>query len=217
MPRRTLSDRDLRLLTAYLDGELPPGEARRVARRLAEDRAWGEAYAAMQAVKRGLHRLPREHAPRAFTLPAAAAPRRPTPAYRWASAAALLLLLLVFAGDFFTHNLALTAAPPPPNARSMQAPSGQPAAESAAVGEAEKPAASTARPRPLAVGPARSKEMTAAPPTPAPTATPTAASSPALPARPVASTPSRLAWRLAEGLLAFLTAALAFWGRRRSP
>ncbi len=216
MSRKALSSRDLRLLTAYLDGELPPRQAARVARRVADDPAWQEAYAAMQAVKQGLRDLPRQRAPRAFTLRAAdVAPqrsRRAGWAYRWASAAALMLLLLVFAGDFFAHNMLLGASSAPPPRALSAAPMEQPAADSAkAAGAAVGAATPTLLPQQRAWGPARAEENALE----AATATPTARPTPPVAAVPPAPAPSPWGWRLVEGLLALLAAAFAFLGWRR--
>ncbi len=214
MSHANLSARELRLLTAYLDGELPPGQAARVAQRVAADPAWQEAYAAMLAVKQGLRDLPRHRAPRAFTLPAAAATRQRIGglqrAYRWASAAALLLLLFVFAGDFLTHHMLLSAAPPPPQALSAApAPAERPAAESAKA--AEGAATPTAPPQPRAFALPREENALQATPTPTIPPTPMTATAPLPP--PAAPTP--WGWRLAEGMLACLAVALAYLGWRR--
>ncbi len=218
MSRANLSARDLRLLTAYLDGELPPREAARVAQRVADDPAWQEAYAAMQAVKQGLHTLPRQRAPRAFTLRAGdVVTQRPwgtRRVYRWASAAALMLLFLVFAGDFLSHTMLLGAtAAPPPRALSA-APVEQPAAESAkAAGAAVGMATPTLSPQPRALAPAHVEENALEPVTATPTPTPTPFPVPS--AAPSAPTPSPWGWRLVEGALACLAVVLAFLGWRR--
>jgi len=223
MSRANLSARELRLLTAYLDGELPAGEAARVAQRVANDPAWQEAYAHMRAVKQGLRALPRERAPRAFTLRAAdAAARRPARArwgYRWASAAALMLLLLVFAGDFLSHHMLLAATSAPPQALSA-APVEQPAAASAKAAEAAVGAGTpTPSARGEAFGPARAEEnaldATTSAPAATPTPTPTMPSTPSAATAPAPPSPSPWGWRLVEGVLACLTVVLAFLGWRR--
>jgi len=119
--RTTLSPREYRLLTAYLDDELSPRARARVEARLQKDATWQKALEETRALKAALRQLPRTHAPRAFTLtPAQAAsvrrPRRQVPqmAYRWASAlAALMFVVLLVGRGLAGMRLGSTAALPP--------------------------------------------------------------------------------------------------------
>lgn len=96
-------DRDdarLETLTAYLDGELPADEARRVEARLASDPAWAAELQRLERAWNLLDQLPRTEAPSDFmqstvemiALSAAAdlaAAERPRPRRRWIDGALL--------------------------------------------------------------------------------------------------------------------------------
>jgi anti-sigma factor RsiW len=101
MKKTSLSSRDTRLLSAYLDGTLSETESKRLERRLARDRRLRSALDALRESRALLRRAPRRRAPRAFTLtPRMVAAKPPLPrALPWmqfASAAAAFLFLLTF-------------------------------------------------------------------------------------------------------------------------
>jgi hypothetical protein len=68
MPNTPLSDRDLELLSAYLDGELRPSEKGALEARLARDETLRAVLDDLQANRLLLRQAPRLKAPRSFTL-----------------------------------------------------------------------------------------------------------------------------------------------------
>ncbi|NOY99228.1 MAG: hypothetical protein GXP40_08515 [Chloroflexi bacterium] len=234
------SYRDLEKLSAYLDGELPAAESRRLESRLASDPGLRAALDDLKRTRAVLRRTPRRRAPRSFTLtPEMVAPRPPMPrAYpilRFASAVAALLLFASFASNF----LALPASAP----QMLEAPAGynvggaaeeeMPAGEPAApeMLPAEAPATATeALSAPEAEAPALAAEPTFAPaaadnrgletvvPTPTP-AMPAEKAAPPLP-QPGASTPAAppaaplTTWQIVLAALVVFFALGAFTVRR---
>lgn len=94
-----LAQRDLEALSAYLDGELRPAEAKRLAERLGREPNLQQALAELRAIRQNLRALPEVQPPRPLTLtPAmvgARATRRPYPALRLATALATVAFLVV--------------------------------------------------------------------------------------------------------------------------
>ncbi len=76
MTPNTLSDRDLELLSAYLDGELDDRERSDLESRLAGEAPLREALAELRATVELVRELPRLRAPRSFALDPAAHGRR---------------------------------------------------------------------------------------------------------------------------------------------
>ncbi len=212
MTRAHLSDRALRLLAAYVDGELPPKERAEVARRVAQDPTWQAAYQAMRSAKMALAALPPAPRPRAFTLTRAEAwpqPRRSRGQwwYRLASVMVALLLVIWVAGDWLTSPR-LAAAPPPAMLAAEPAASNDTAAAAPAQADAQpekrgqRPGVETA---PLA------PQAATATATPMPTPTPAPTPAPAPPPLPFS------AHALLQALLLALALALGWLGWRRRP
>ncbi|MBN2388737.1 MAG: sigma-E factor negative regulatory protein [Anaerolineales bacterium] len=96
--------RDLDLLSAYLDGELPPAERTRLLTRIESDPALRAALDDLRQVRTVLRRTPQRRAPRNFTLSAKMARIRPpvprlVPVLSWVSAVATLLFVCTFAAN----------------------------------------------------------------------------------------------------------------------
>lgn len=111
----TPSFRDIEQLSAYLDGQLSPGEKARLESRLARDPQLRAVMDELTQSRALLRQLPPRRAPRNFTLtPAMAGVRpplpRPYPTLRWASLLATLLLIFTFV----TNALAPTLTAPRP-------------------------------------------------------------------------------------------------------
>ena len=105
-----LSDQDLALLSAYLDGELKQSDHQRVVARLEHEADLRAALTTLRQLKGTLRSLPQPQAKRHFTLGPEHARlslgQRLGLANSWglASAAASLLLVLVFAGELLTFG-----------------------------------------------------------------------------------------------------------------
>ncbi len=97
-PRR-LSRRDLEALSAYLDGELPAAEARRLEARLQDRGELRAALAELGALRQAMRSLPPVRPPRSFTLTPDMVGHRPRvrtyPALQLATALASIAFLLV--------------------------------------------------------------------------------------------------------------------------
>lgn len=92
----SLPRRDLERLSAYIDGDLSPREARALEERLRDDKGLRQALAELRAVVGAVRQLPSLRPPRNFTLPADAV-RRPSAAYptlRFATLVASALFVL---------------------------------------------------------------------------------------------------------------------------
>ena len=115
-------DRDLELLSAYLDNELSPAERRKLERRLTDDPKLQATLAELRTVKTRLAALPKVKPPRNFTLTPAMAgrPTRPAPrllsVLNWATALAAVLFAVVIASDLSGGLRAPQAAAPAPTA-----------------------------------------------------------------------------------------------------
>ncbi|MCB2214130.1 hypothetical protein KQH50_01920 [bacterium] len=112
---RKHTDRDLRLLSAYLDGELKESQKRKLEQRLAEDTALRERLDNLRKTKSMLSWLPRVPAPRNFTLtPEMVTVRRKKRplllSLRWASSVAAILMVVLFSFELLSGN-ALLAGP----------------------------------------------------------------------------------------------------------
>jgi anti-sigma factor RsiW len=116
----SLSNRDLELLSASLDGQLSPEESARLQTRLAADPGLRAAQDGLRVTRALLRRTPQRRASRNFTLAPGMAGVRPplprlVPAFSWASAVAVLLLLFTFAaplaGEFASRSVSMAAAP----------------------------------------------------------------------------------------------------------
>ncbi len=126
MSSKPLSPRDLESLSAYLDGQLPAGEQRRLESRLAQEPALRASLEEMRRTRLLLRSLPRARAPRNFTLKPNMIPARPRPVFSFAalswsalSALAALILAVIFISDFIgafspsTQPVAMTSGQAP--------------------------------------------------------------------------------------------------------
>jgi len=100
-----LTDRDILLISAYLDERLSTSEKDRVKARVESDPLFNSTYREMAYTRRLLRALPQKRAPHNFTLSAAQVPasrRVPwlQPALSFVSIAAALLLVIVFSSSF---------------------------------------------------------------------------------------------------------------------
>ncbi len=118
---KTSSWRDLELLSAYLDGQLPPHQQARLEARLEQDAALRQTLADLRQTRALLRRMPSRRVPRAFTLTANMAGVRPplprlVPALRWAAATVLILFFCSFAVPLPLSSLLMAGAPKVPEA-----------------------------------------------------------------------------------------------------
>jgi hypothetical protein len=122
-------DRDLELLSAYIDGELSAREQAQLESRLAGDASLRRTLASLKRVQTTLHALPSVKPPRSFVLkpemvgqPA----RQPglsrlVPALNWATTLAAIVFAVVVGSQLATTSQPL-AAPVANQAQSLQAP-----------------------------------------------------------------------------------------------
>lgn len=101
-----VSDRDLELLSTYLDGQLNQSEQARLETRLRKDPNLQAAYEQLQRTRLLLRSLPRMRAPRNYTLSPRMIPARTVmpqsyPVLRLVTALASFLLIFALLGDFF--------------------------------------------------------------------------------------------------------------------
>ncbi len=91
---------DIERLSAYLDGELNPGEAEQLEARLATDRELSRALTALRATVEVVGSLPEIRPPRSFALTQdMVRPRRAYPILQFSTAAAALGFVLVIGAD----------------------------------------------------------------------------------------------------------------------
>jgi anti-sigma factor RsiW len=115
------SARDLERLSAYLDGQLPPGEKAALEARLGREAGLSETLDGLRQARAALRSLPPLRPPRNFTLTPEMAGVRPRrggyPALRLATALATMAFLVVSGIDVVSRisfNFALGAAAPAP-------------------------------------------------------------------------------------------------------
>jgi|GEM_PF-757352 len=117
--RRNFTEQDYELLSAYLDGALPPTERTALETRLGADDGLRQELEALRQTVTLIGNLPARTAPRDFTLtPAMVRPARwlifPTSAaFSGVAAAAATILILVGAGLLFLRSSSMTSAPSP--------------------------------------------------------------------------------------------------------
>jgi hypothetical protein len=105
-----MNNRDLELLSAYLDGQLTPNESARLETRIKSDPQMESALADLRAARGILRKLPKRKSPRNFTLTRQMVGLNPPlPRYysffRFATAFASLLLVLTFAANTVAPRL----------------------------------------------------------------------------------------------------------------
>ncbi|HUG34343.1 MAG TPA: zf-HC2 domain-containing protein, partial [Anaerolineales bacterium] len=96
-----INQRDLELLSAYLDGELNPSDSARLEARLKNDPALDSVLDDLRAARTFLRKLPKRRAPRNFTLTRKMVGLNPPlprsyPAFRFVTAVATLLFFFTF-------------------------------------------------------------------------------------------------------------------------
>jgi len=133
--QETLSQRDLELLNAYLDDALNEKEKQRFEARLARSLQLQKKLKEYTQLKVALRELPKQPAPRNFTLSqeqARAYKPGPKlyPAFSYVALTAVLLLAIIFSSEFFFNQFAT------PMAAQMESPTME--AESFAVKSAEE-------------------------------------------------------------------------------
>jgi len=147
-----IARRDLERLSAFLDGELSPGEAEQLEARLATDQRLNETLKALQATSNIIGTLPEVDIPHSFALtPEMVRPRRAYPILQLTTAMAALGFVLVVGADLLLSNAASNSSQAPGQAffaadllaeqeipaAEDAAPAAAPAFEEAVVEEAE--------------------------------------------------------------------------------
>lgn len=106
-----MNDRDLELLSSYLDGQLTPSDSARLESRLKSDGQLASTLDDLRAARTLLRQLPKRRAPRNFTLTRKMVGLNPPlprsyPAFRFATVVATLLFFFTFGINTFAPQLA---------------------------------------------------------------------------------------------------------------
>ena len=109
-----MKQRDLELLSSYLDGQLSPSDSARLESRIAADPNLRAVMDDLREARSLLRRLPSRKAPRNFTLTRQMVGQRPPmprayPAFRFVTTLATLLLFFTVGLNFFAPQLASQA------------------------------------------------------------------------------------------------------------
>lgn len=153
-----MNQRDLELLSAYLDGQLTPSDSARLETRLKSDPELDSVLDDLRAARTLLRKLPKRRAPRNFTLTRKMVGLNPPlprayPAFRFATVVATLLFFFTFGVNALAPQLAQPlafgvggGAPEEPELFSAQAPAATeaPAPAFAEAAPTEAPAATEA-------------------------------------------------------------------------
>lgn len=136
-----MNQRDLELLSAYLDGELSPSDSARLEARINSDGELASVLDDLRAARTLLRKLPKRRAPRNFTLTRKMVGLNPPlprayPAFRFATVAATLLFFFTFG----LNALAPQLAQAPAFGMGGGAPAAAPELFSAAPAATEEPA-----------------------------------------------------------------------------
>jgi anti-sigma factor RsiW len=96
-----MNQRDVELLSAYLDGQLPPSDSARLESRIETDGELASTLDDLRAARTLLRKLPKRRAPRNFTLTRKMVGLNPPlprtyPAFRFATTIATLLFFITF-------------------------------------------------------------------------------------------------------------------------
>lgn len=107
-----LTDRDLEMISAYLDGEISRKERERLEARLLVDEDLSNTLKQLQHTKQVMNSLPFMRAPRNYFVTAEMVGKKETgsrafPILRFASALASVLFILLFLGDMLVPRTAL--------------------------------------------------------------------------------------------------------------
>jgi len=106
-----MNQRDLELLSSYLDGQLKPSDSARLEARLSTDPDLRAVLDDLRSARGLLRKLPLRKAPRNFTLTPKMVGKNPPlprtyPAFRFVSALATLLLFVTFGLNFLAPQMA---------------------------------------------------------------------------------------------------------------
>lgn len=106
-----MNQRDLELLSSYLDGQLKPSDSARLEARLASDRNLRSVLDDLRAARGLLRQLPLRKAPRNFTLTPQMVGKNPPlprtyPAFRFVTALATLLFFATMGANFLIPQMA---------------------------------------------------------------------------------------------------------------
>jgi hypothetical protein len=107
-----LSDRDLEMLSAYLDGEISRKDRERLEARLLEDKDLSNTLKQLRRTRQVMRSLPSMRAPRNYFVTAEMVGQKETvsrafPVLRFASALASVLFILLFLGDLLVPRTGL--------------------------------------------------------------------------------------------------------------
>ncbi|HXF83753.1 MAG TPA: zf-HC2 domain-containing protein [Anaerolineales bacterium] len=111
-----MKQRDIELLSAYLDGELEPSDSARLEARLKSDPELASVMNDLRATRALLRKLPQRRAPRNFTLTRKMVGQNPPlprlyPVFRLATALAMLLFFFSFGLNALAPQLTSSQAP----------------------------------------------------------------------------------------------------------
>ena len=109
-----MNQRDLELLSSYLDGQLKPSDSARLEARLSTDSNLRAVLDDLRSARGLLRQLPLRKAPRNFTLTPKMVGKNPPlpriyPAFRFVSALATLLLFVTLGFNFLAPQMASQA------------------------------------------------------------------------------------------------------------
>ena len=107
-----MNQRDVELLSAYLDGQLKPSDSARLEARLKSDSELVSVMDDLRAARNLLRRLPQRRAPRNFTLTPKMVGKNPPmprtyPFFRFATTIATLLFFFTFGLNFLAPQMAV--------------------------------------------------------------------------------------------------------------
>lgn len=110
-----MNQRDVELLSSYLDGQLKPSDSARLEERLKTERELVSVMDDLRAARNLLRQLPQRRAPRNFTLTRKMVGQNPPmprayPIFRFATTLATLLLFFTFGLNFTASQLAASSA-----------------------------------------------------------------------------------------------------------
>ncbi len=132
---KPLPSRDLNILSAYLDDEIPPQERARLEERLQQNPDLRGELEALRRTRLILRAAPKVRAPRNFTLTPEMVTPRPSfwdwfrPTMQWSAAVAFVLLLVTIAGQRWLMSPTFSSAEPPAMMMVETAPVEAPVAE----------------------------------------------------------------------------------------
>jgi anti-sigma factor RsiW len=110
-----MKQRDIELLSSYLDGQLNPSDSAHLESRLLTDRELRSVLRDLRSTRSALRQLPMRKAPRNFTLTPKMVGKNPPlprayPTFRFTTALATILLFITFGLNFLRPQLAAAPA-----------------------------------------------------------------------------------------------------------